>query len=264
LAVAQAAIAAFVRTAPVDLPRASEVALDMRVLAFATATAIVAGLGVAIIPAWHLASGAARDQLRASGLATTDSRGGLRARRTLLAAQVALSVALLVVTGLLTASFARLLRSDPGFAPRQALALDVVLPAARYPETAQRAELSDRVLEGVRAVPGVTAVAWTHILPLSGEGTVNFLSVEGDRRPWAVQPTANYRFVSADLFRALSIPLKRGRTFLDSDRDLPTVPGVVTTRTAAQMWPNVDPIGRQFRWSPNATAKPVVVVGVVA
>ncbi len=264
LAVAQAAIATFVRTAPVDLPRASEVALDGRVLAFAGVAAIVAGLGVALIPAWHLASGAARDRLRASGLATTDSRGGLAARRTLLAAQVALSVTLLAVTGLLTASFARLVRSDTGFVARQALALDVVLPATRYPETAQRADLSDRVLEGVRAVPGVTAVAWTHILPLSGEGTVNLLSVEGDRRPWAVQPTANYRFVSADLFRALSIPLKRGRTFLDSDRDLPTVPGVVTTRTAAQMWPNVDPIGRQFRWSPNATAKPVVVVGVVA
>lgn len=263
LLVAQAATAAFVRTAPIDLPRAADVTLDGRVLMFAAAVAIAAGLIVAIVPAWHLAAADVHERLRAGGLATTDTRGGLRARGVLLAVQIAVSVMLLVVTGLLTLSFVRLLRSDPGFEPRQTLAVGIVLPLNRYGDAAQRAQVSDRVLERVRAVPGVTAAAWTHILPLGGEGTVNWISRERDRRPWTEQPTANYRYVSSDFFKALSIPLRRGRTFLDTDRNQATVPAIVTERTAARVWPAVDPIGQRFRWTPDLSEKPVEVVGVV-
>lgn len=263
LLVARAAIAAFVRTAPIDLPRAADVTLDGRVLLFAAAITVAAGLIVAVLPAWHLTAADVHERLRAGGLATTDTRGGIRARGVLLALQVAVSVTLLVVTSLLTVSFIRLQRSDLGFEPRQTLAVDVVLPLNRYGDAAQRAQVSDRVLERVRSVPGVTAAAWTHIMPLSGEGTVNLISREGDRRPWAEQSTANYRYVSAEFFKALSIPLRRGRTFVDTDRNKATVPAIVTESTAARIWPTVDPMGQRFRWNPNLSEKLVEVVGVV-
>jgi len=263
LLVAWAAIAAFVRTAPIDLPRAADVSLDGRVLMFAATVAIATGLIVAVVPAWHLAAANVHERLRAGGLATTDARGGLRARGILLALQVAMSVTLLVVTGLLMISFIRVQRSNPGFEARQTLAVDVVLPLNRYGDAAQRAQVSDRVLERVRRVPGVTVAAWTHILPLGGEGTVNLIAREGDRRPWAEQPTANYRYVSNDFFKALSIPLQRGRTFVDDDRNKSTVPAVVSESTAARIWPTVDPMGQKFRWNPDRSEKLVEVVGVV-
>jgi predicted permease len=257
------AIAAFVRTAPIDLPRAADVTLDGRVLLFAGAIAIAAGLIVAIVPASHLAATDVHERLRANGLATTDTRRGLRTRSVLLVLQIAVSVVLLAVTGLLTLSFVRLLRSDPGFEPRQTLAVDVVLPLKRYGDQAQRAQLSDRVLERVRAVPGVTTAAWTQILPLAGQGGVNFIAREGDRRPWSLQPTANYRYVSADFFKALSIPLRRGRTFVETDRARATIAALVTESTVSRVWPNINPIGQRFRWNPDPSEKEAEVVGVV-
>jgi predicted permease len=261
LFVAHAAIAAFVLTAPLDLPRVAEVTVDGRVLAFAAGVALAAGLAVAAVPAWHLASGEAYQRVRAAGLATTDARRALRARGALLTTQVAASMTLLVVTALLAVSLVRLLQTDPGFSPGHVLAVDVVLPL-RY-ERPVRARVADRVLERVAALPGVTAAAWTHILPLGGQGTVNFVAAEGDRRPFTEQPTANYRYVSPGFFAALSIPLRGGRTFVDSDRTLPAVPAVVTERTASTVWPGLDPIGRHFRWTPDSSEKPLEVVGVV-
>jgi putative ABC transport system permease protein len=261
LFVARTAIAAFVLTAPLDLPRAAEVAVDGRALAFAAAVALAAGLAVGAVPAWHLASGDAYGRVRAAGLATTEARGALRARGALLTTQIAASVTLLVVTGLLAVSLMRLLRSDPGFSPRRTLAVDVVLPL-RYDESL-RAQVSDRVLERVAGLPGVAAAAWTHILPLDGQGTVNFVAPQGDRRPITEQPSANYRYVSSQFFSALSIPLRRGRTFVDADRRLPTVPVVVTESTASAVWPTVDAIGQRFRWTQDPAEKLLEVVGVV-
>src|SRR5207247_760222 len=113
--VAQVSIAEFVRTAPVDLPRVAEVGLNARVLGFAGLVSVAAGLVVSLLPAWRLAGRDVQHTLRASGPSTTTDRGGLRVRATLLAAQVALSVTLLVVTSLLAMSFVRLLRVDRGF-----------------------------------------------------------------------------------------------------------------------------------------------------
>ncbi|HXY41186.1 MAG TPA: ABC transporter permease, partial [Vicinamibacteria bacterium] len=225
------------------------------------AVAVVAALLIAIAPAWHLADAFVYGRVRVSGPTTTESRRALRARGVLLTTQVALSVTLLVVTGLLTTSFLRLLRSDPGFEARSVLALDLVLPV-RY-TAAERATVADRVLEGVRRVPGVTAAAWTHRLPLIGQGTVNPIAAEGDPRPLTQQPSANYRYVSSQFFSALKIPLSRGRTFAEEDRDRPTVPAVVSQRAASLVWPHQDPIGRRFRWSRDLSEKPVEVIGVV-
>ena len=123
----------FVTTAPIDLPRVNDVVIDGRVLGFAASVAIIAGLFVALLPAWRMGRGDVQATLRGGGHGTTD-RGGLRVRATLLAVQVALSVTLLVVTGLFVTSFLQVLRVDPGFSPDRVLAVEIAPVASRYPD----------------------------------------------------------------------------------------------------------------------------------
>ena len=263
LLVAWEAINLFVRTAPLDLPRVSDVSIDVRVIAFAGAMAVVAGLVVALLPAWRVAARDVQAALRAGGHGATD-RGGHRVRATLLGMQVALSVTLLVVTALLVSSFVRLLRIDPGFSPEGVVAVEIAPLASRYPDTPQRSALYDRILERVHRLPGVTSVAWTSLLPLSGETWVDLISREGDTRPVFQKPSANYRFIAPDYFRTLSMPILRGRSIAETDRSSATIPAVISQRAASTIWPGENAIGRTFlRGDPDQPRK-FEVVGIVA
>jgi putative ABC transport system permease protein len=263
LLVAWEAIDLFVWTAPIDLPRVHDVAIDARVIAFAGAVAVVAGLVVALLPAWRIAGRDVQSALRAGGHGTTDG-GGQRVRATLLGLQVALSVTLLVVTTLLVTSFVRLLRIDPGFSPDGVVAVDIAPLASRYPDTPERAELYDRILERVQRLPGVTSAAWTSLLPLNGETWVDVMSREGDTRPVSQRPRANYRFIGPDYFRTLSMPILKGRSIAASDRRGATVPVVVSQRAASTIWPGEDAVGRTFLRADPGQEKKFEVVGIVA
>src|SRR6185503_11222483 len=131
------------------------VVIDGRVVAFAASMAIVAGLCVGLLPAWRIGRGDVQATLRSGGHGTTD-RGGLRVRATLLAVQVALSVTLLVVTGLFITSFVQLLRVDPGFSPERVTAVEIAPIANRYPDEKTRAALYDRILAAAHDLPGIT------------------------------------------------------------------------------------------------------------
>ena len=260
IGVAALALRLFVTTAPIDLPRLGDVAIDFRVLAFAAVVSAIAGLGVAVVPAWRTARRDVQEVLRAGGGTTT---GGLRIRSVLLTVQVALAVALLVVTALLTMSFTRLLRNERGFSPEGVVAADVSMPPGRYSDLDKLTAGYDQFLERVQAIPGISSAAWVSVLPLSGENWVDVIQAAGDTRPFTQVPTANYRFVGPDYFRTMGMALKRGRSFTANERSGPTLPAVVTERTAAVAWPGVDPIGRRFlRGDPKQT--PFEVVGIIA
>ena len=245
--VAWGALALFVRTAPIDLPRVGEVALDRTVLAFCAGLSIATGLLVAILPAARLASGAAQAGLRISGPSFTADRAATRTRASLLALQVAISVALLAVTALLSLSFVRLLNVDRGFDAAQVLAVPVAFPANRYAEEPVRRAAYDRTLASIRDLPGVESATTTSMIPLRGEGQVNFVSIAGDTRPRSAQPTANFRFVAPDFFRTLGVPVVRGRSFTDGERDpARPAPAVVSQRTADRLWPGRDAVGQRF------------------
>jgi putative ABC transport system permease protein len=257
------AIALFVRTAPFDLPRVSDVTIDGRVMAFAGTVAVAAGVVVALLPAWRITGRDVQAALRAGGHGATD-RGGQRARATLLGLQVALSVTLLVVTGLLVSSFLRLLRVDPGFSTDGVVAVEIAPLPSRYPDTPERAALYDRILERVHRLPGVTAAAWTSLLPLTGETWVDRVARDGDTRPTSQRPSANYRFIGPDYFRALSMPILRGRGIAEADRSAATIPAVISQRAAASVWPDEDAIGRTFLRGDPGQPKKFQVVGIVA
>jgi predicted permease len=264
IAMASIGLTVFVRTAPVDLPRVSDVSLDTRVLVFAAVVSMAAGLLVSLLPAWRIAGRNVQEVLRGGGLGTTSDRRGLRTRSALLAVQIGLSVALVTITALLTVSLWRVVRSDRGFSTEGVAAIDVSLPASRYADKEVRTAVYDRVLDGVRAIPGLSSAAWVSTLPLTGESWVDLIAPEGDTRPFVQLPPANYRFVGPDYFRTLSIPIVRGRGFSASDRGpaLATMPAVISARTAAQLWPGVNPIGRRFRRGDPAE-KLFEVIGIV-
>jgi predicted permease len=260
--VAQVALRVFVLTAPIDLPRVDEVTLDARVWAFMLAAAVVSSLLVAILPAWQAAAQDAQDVLRAGGTVVGADRAGHHSRTVLLAAQIALSVALLIVTGLLSVSLKRVLAVDTGFRADSVVAIPVALPTARYVEGPSRTATYDRVLDDIRSIAGVEMVSSTSLLPMRGEGQVNFIVAAGVDVPRAEQPTANFRFVAPDYFTTLQMPLKSGRPFGGNERDrLRPAPAVISESVATRLWPGQPALGRVFSRGIDGE-QPFAVVGV--
>jgi putative ABC transport system permease protein len=259
VALAAVALRVFVTTAPISLPRAQDVFIDGRVVGFGAVIALLSALSVALVPAWRIGRGDLESVLRSGG--RTSDRGAHRVRSTLLTAQVALSVMLLAVSGLFVSSLTRLLRVDTGFVAEGAVTVEVSPMSSRYPDTPERAALYDRILDRVRAIPGVTTASWTSALPLTGETWVDRI-VRADRANAAnAGPSANYRFVGPDYFRAIGMPILQGRSIAEQDRQATLQPAVISANAARTLWPGEDAIGREFTRS-DATQR-FKVVGVV-
>jgi len=260
-ALAYVAVRALVASAPVDIPRLDEVHLDYRALVFAFATSLVAGLLFGLIPAWRAARSEPQDALRTGGRGATQGRHSLRISELLVGAEVALSAALLVVAGLLVGSLLRLLGVDQGFRAVNVLTVNVNLSGTKYPENKQRAAFYDRLLPTLQRLPGVQSAAMISALPLQGETWVDAITREDDHRPVFQRPSANFRFVSPDYFAALQIPVRSGRAFEESDRPREVV--IVSTGTAAKIWPGENAIGKRMHRSSDS--EPFWdVIGVVA
>jgi putative ABC transport system permease protein len=152
LAVARVALALFVKTAPLDLPRVADVTIDARVLGFAAAVSIASGMFIAILPAWSTSRRDIERALRAAALSTTSDRDGVQLRGALLTLQVALSLTLLVVTALLGASFLRVMSVERGFVADRVLVVPLAMPANRYADERTRLAAYDRLLAAVHAL----------------------------------------------------------------------------------------------------------------
>ncbi|MEO7157277.1 MAG: ABC transporter permease [Vicinamibacterales bacterium] len=259
LALASAALRTFVSTAPSSLPRVQEVAIDGRVIAFAAGITLVAALAVALLPAWRLGRRELESVLRSGG--RTSDHGAQRLRSILLATQVALSVVLLAASGLFISSLTRLLRVETGFSAAGAVTIEIAPGSSKYPDTAERAALYDRILDRVRALPGVTHAAWSSALPLTGETWVDIVAPL-DRATDEAKTSANYRFIGPDYFSAIGMPLLQGRSIEQQDRTRTPTPAVVSLRTARALWPEGNPVGREFVHA-DPTQR-FQVVGIVA
>jgi putative ABC transport system permease protein len=181
----------------------------------------------------------------------------------LVAAQIALSVVLLVSAGLLTRSLAALSRVNPGFDASHVLTLQFRLPAAKYPTEGQISAMFTRTLEEMRAVPGVQHAALVRATPLNGNGETFPYSLPGKPLADASKaPTAQLNIVSGDYFATLRIPRLVGRDFTIDDRaDAPPVV-IVNEQLARRAWPNESPIGKTIRIG-GSDAPWATVVGVV-
>ncbi|HLM99195.1 MAG TPA: ABC transporter permease [Bryobacteraceae bacterium] len=248
-----------VKGAPLDLPRLDEVHLDGRVLTFALLISTITGLLFGILPAWRLSGASPQDALKAGSHTTTEGTRGTRLRGLLVSLEVGLSAVLLIAAGLLTTSFVRLMQVDKGFTTESVLAVDVALPDSKYDKQEQREQFYQRAVAGVESLPGVRSAAVINQLPLQGEMWVDIVWLPGDNRPMFERPFANMRFISPGYFKTLGIPLRRGRTFEQTDRGKKMA--IISQRAAERLWPGQDPVGRQFGHNENEMYQ---VAGVAA
>src|SRR5438128_5788039 len=253
-----------VRAAPPEVPRIADIRLDLTVLAVTGLVSMAAGVLFGL-PAAVSRSGAAIQGLHAATTRTTAGVPAARLRGALVIAQMSLAIVLLVGAGLLVRSLQRLIAVDPGFDPANISAVTITLPDATYPDSLRRVAFYERLLERVRAMPGVQSAGIISWLPMTPGNAATSLTVVGRPEPAPGQkPTAAIRIVDPGYFDAMRIPLRRGRSPVPSDR-LGRVPlAVISEAMVRKLWPGEDPIGQHVKvewWHEKVSVEIVGVVG---
>jgi len=230
--------------APVDLPRLDEIHLNGRVLLFTTAISTVAGLLCGLLPAWRFARTEPIVVMK-SGTRSTEGRATGRLRSLLIGVEVGLSTLCLLAAGLLLRSFVNVFEVDKGFAAERVVTVNLNLPDTRYPDQPERVRFMRSLLDSVRVLPGVVSAGVSNMLPLSGEGANNLLTLEGSTVPIMERPLADIRGVNPEYFRTMDIPLRQGRIFADADGERKLA--LISTLTADRLWPGQNPVGKRFK-----------------
>lgn len=248
---------------PANLPRLSEIGIDMRVLAFTLSVSIATGLVFGLLPALSATRLNLNDALKEGGRGATGGAASHRVRSFLVVSEIALALVLLIGAGLLIKSFRQLQSVDPGFNANNLLTMRVELPESRYREIPKQLVFRQRVLESVNSLPGVQA-AMVSELPMSSDWLTHNFIIEG-RDPLAPgdEPELMTRSVAGEYFTTMGIPLLAGRAFSTEDRPEAPMVAVVNQSMAHQYFPNQDPIGARFRWARGNEPRWITIVGVV-
>ena len=233
--------------------------IDLRVLSFAAALALLTGIGFGLWPAWGASRTELAESVKAADRGATASGAG-RGRRVLVAGELALTVLLLVGAGLMLRSFARMMQVDTGFDSRGVATLEFTFDQGA--NSADRLAKIRAVVSRLESAPGITSAGIVNVLPLGGEGGIS-IGVSAAGRP-APPPDsikfARYLICSAGYFRTMGIPLVQGRTFSAAgDSGAPKV-AIISRAMADELWPHENPIGRKF---PMVGNRLITVVGVV-
>ena len=244
--------------APAGVSWPNSIPLDGRVLLFTLAIAAAVALICGLAPALRIA----RPDLSRVLQAGRRTSGSARVTRdVLVVAEIALSVALVAVAGLLIHSMLALQRVSVGFDPSNVFTLQFRLPQARYARPEDVARFFRDAMTEVRAVPGVESAALVRRVPFSGNWGDTPFTVEGRPVPAGIEPRAGQNMITPDYFRAMRIPVTRGRDFTDRD-DLQAPPVTIVNETLARTtWPGEDPIGKHV--TVPEIHQPLTVVGVV-
>jgi putative ABC transport system permease protein len=256
------------------VPRLAEVNVDLMVLIVTAFVAVGTGILFGLIPAFATAKPQLTEALKEGGRSSTAGAERNQVRNSLVIAEIALALVLLVGAGLLLKSYGRVQNIDPGFDRHNVLTAEVNLPDTKYPqrESANHREgeaminFWNEALRRVQQLPGVEAAGFTTILPLSGSNSDSSFSIEGrvlgKSEPG---PDEEIRVVTPDYFRVLKTPLLRGRFFSESDNS--QAPGVVIINDALarKYWPNEDALGKRITFSDPRKPDPkwLTIVGIV-
>jgi predicted permease len=246
------------------VPRIDQTSVDPRVLGLGVALALATGMLFGLAPAVR----ASRVDLQLALKDGTRASVGAASRRlsdAFVVAQFAVSLMLLISAGLTLRSFRNLIAVDPGYRVQNVLVARVPVPYPRYANDTVVRLFYDRLLDGVRSIPGVRAVGIADRVPLSPGNTQDNVIAEG-REPRAGEPVlvATVRAVTPQYFDAIGTPLLRGRSFAAGDRVGAPRVAVVDESFARHFWPQEDPLGRRFRYGGDTTTgRWITVVGVV-
>jgi putative ABC transport system permease protein len=276
---ALAGVNGLVALAPANLPRLDSVSINIPVLVFAflLSTAVAAGLGA--FTAARATSGDLREGLGEGGRGQAGSQGSHRVRRAIVAAQMAITLVLVVGAGLLGRSLMKVLEVNPGFRVDKIVTMDVSLPWVNDPKVkAGQAIFFSTLIERLKQIPGVRKVGATSGLPMMEGGLPDgmFLLIAQNEMPKTLDAlgamfeqkerlgNADFGVVTDGYFQALGIPLIRGRIFDEGDGpDSPHV-AVISESLARNRWPNQDPIGHTIEFgNMDGDLRLLTIVGIV-
>jgi len=249
---------------PAALAHLNSIAMDISVLISGLAVSILTGLLFGLAPAWSSTRADVAGAMKEEGRTVTSGPAGHAFRRTLVIAELALAMVLLVGAGLLIHSFARLRSVDPGFNPSNVISFFIQLPAARYSEIPKQTSFRRELLARLNSLPGVDA-AMVGDPPLNGSEVTHSLAFDG-RPPVAEgdQPEVDTFCVMGDYFRVMQIPLHAGRALADADREDQPLVAVINEVMARKYYAGENPIGQRIRWGHEAgPPRWMTIVGVV-
>ncbi len=258
-------VKALVSLLPADFPRGSDIRVNTAVFLFTLAIALATGILFGLAPALQGSRSDLRGSLHESGRSTTSSSGSLRLRNIFVVSEVALACILLIGAGLMLHSFVNLLYTDPGFRPDRVLTAGISLPEVRYKTSAAVKQFYDRLLTNVASTPEVRAAGVGTDLPWTGyDENLGGFNIEGKKPPPHQEFHARYHVASADYFRALGIPLLRGR-FFDAHDNQGGVPVLIINESMARRyWPGENALGRRVSFEDQPKEKDwLTIVGIV-
>jgi putative ABC transport system permease protein len=253
---------------PLNIPRVKDVGLDLTVLAFTAAISLTTGLVFGLVPALQASRVDLQEGLREGGRGAAAGASHNRVRSLLVVSEVALSLVLLVGAGLLGKSFLLLSEVRPGFEPEGVITTDISLAKSKYPQPEQQQAGFAEILRRAESIPGVEAAAAIYPIPLGGDSTANTYQIAG--RP-ALRPEdkllSNHRTISPNYFRALRIPILRGRTFDERDNQHSTPVIIINEVFARRHFAGTEALGQHViiegEAGDNEQPAPREIVGVV-
>jgi putative ABC transport system permease protein len=251
------------KIAPETIPRLGQIRIDASVLAWSAIVSLVTGVVFGLAPALQSSKPDLNQSLKEGGRSTTEGASKRRWRNLLVISELAMGVMLLVGSGLLIKSFWRLQQVSPGVNPERVLTMRITLRGARYAEPQKVDAFYAKLLEQVNVLPGVEAAAVSNGLPPDSRDGSDDFTIEG-RPVKEGQGIADVITASHDYFRALGIPLSRGRYLNENDSKKSSRVMVINETMAREFFPNEDPIGKRVNWGDTDKDRFVLeIVGVV-
>jgi predicted permease len=250
---------------PGNIPRLDDIGINGTVLAFTFSLSLATGILFGLAPVWRAIKVDLNSSLKAGGR-SGQSDGGLHLTRhhlrgLLVISEIAFSLMLLIGAGLLIRSFARLQSVAPGFATDHVLTMQVAANGTKYRDDKALAGFYHDIETRIAHLPGVVAEGAVSTLPLTGSVAWGRINVEGYTPPPGQELQVDLRTASTNYFRAMQVPLFRGRFFSEQDTaDTPKV-AIIDKSFAQRFWPHNDAIGKHLWFDPK---KPITIVGVVA
>jgi len=248
---------------PAELERYSGIHMDARVFLFVLGVSILTGAIFGLMPAWSAARPDVAEVLKEGGRGSTASPFSHMLRQSLVTAEVALALILLVGAGLLIKGFSRLRSVDPGFNPTNVMTMHLQLPATRYAEIPRQTAFRREVLARLNALPGVQAAMITDI-PLVGNYVSHNFVIDGRPPvPVGAEPEVQTLSVMGDYFRVMQIPIRAGRDFTAMDREGQPLVAIVNEELVRRFFPHENPLGARIDWARREGPHPwMTIVGV--